>query len=396
LRNAGAGRSDDVGTAESSYRASPAYDVVVYDRLPLSLRSIVAADARAPSFYGLLLPRAGSPAMAPRTLDQDTALLLLTLREPGTLPAYLSRRLGARCQDVVRSLVLDGVLEVEREGSFVSGPAALDPESIRTAPAHGPIAMLSNAALRHVQGLELGDRRAIANRLYMYNRVPLTPHWANVLGDARDVLRFLGCEDGPTARRLGHAWMPPNLEHGWIGWNSAHTEGSAQTARTGKLYVSPLCAELPELFRTLVEVLDGLGAPPFKIGIDAVGLLRPDKLVIYFQDVSEMQRCADALVRALRGARVQGVPFTAAASSSGLVSWGIDPPHHPSSPDRATSWRTWIAGQLAGFLTASRAASATDVEPWQFARERIRVLGVDPDTWCSRATLWSGDAEPAQ
>ena len=62
-------------------------------------------------------------ALAPRSATSDLALLLLTLRDPGPLPAFAAQRLGEEAEEAVARLVLDGVLELEQDGRFVSGRA---------------------------------------------------------------------------------------------------------------------------------------------------------------------------------------------------------------------------------------------------------------------------------
>ena len=86
---------------------------------------------------------------------RETALLFLTLREPGPLPSYMSSMLGEGLLRVVARLVADAILEVEEDGRFVSGAAALSLFGERRpdgAPA-GRIAEISLAALRYGQDL---------------------------------------------------------------------------------------------------------------------------------------------------------------------------------------------------------------------------------------------------
>src|SRR5689334_6262193 len=114
---------------DAVFRASPAFDLVLFDRLPEEQRRALADLARDADFYGVLRPRHGGDPTAGLTLksaDRDTALLFLTLREPGPLPAYAVAQLGEAAARVIARFVADGVLEVEKDGAFVSGPAGLD------------------------------------------------------------------------------------------------------------------------------------------------------------------------------------------------------------------------------------------------------------------------------
>jgi hypothetical protein len=76
------------------------------------------------------------------------------------------------------------------------------------------------------------------------------------------------------------------------------------------------------------------------------------------------------------------VPFTAAVTNDGLLSWAIDPPRGRGSGARdPVSWRSWITGRLAEHLVAGRGGGSDDAEPWQVALARVRLDGVDPTTW---------------
>ena len=62
--------------------------------------------------------------MGVKAVGRDVALLYLTMEKPGKLPTYLRRQLADAFGRTIAELVLDGILEVETDGVFVSGPAA--------------------------------------------------------------------------------------------------------------------------------------------------------------------------------------------------------------------------------------------------------------------------------
>src|SRR6185295_16193880 len=97
-------------------RANPHYELVLSDRLEPELRRSLADLEKDPGFYGVLRSRSGSGTSV-KAVDRDTALLFLTLREPGPLPSYVRRIPDAA--DTVARLVADGVLEIATEGGFV-------------------------------------------------------------------------------------------------------------------------------------------------------------------------------------------------------------------------------------------------------------------------------------
>jgi len=87
-----------------------------------------------------------------------------------------------------------------------------------------------------------------------------------------------------------------------------------------------------------------------------------------------------------------GVPFTAALDDEGLLSWGVDPPASVQLLEwqPRESWRLWLTNRLANaLLTAKRApATATQRSPWQYALDRVRLEGIDIDTWTPSADVW--------
>jgi hypothetical protein len=68
-------------------RASPAYELVLFDRLAESEKHLLREVAGDPDCYGVLRPREHSP-LSMKAVSRDTALLLFSLREAGPLPRF--------------------------------------------------------------------------------------------------------------------------------------------------------------------------------------------------------------------------------------------------------------------------------------------------------------------
>ena len=368
-------------------RANPAYELVLADRLEPELRRSLAELERDPGFYGVL--RSGTNLKA---VDRDTALLFLTLRQPGPLPAYVRRMSGEDAAGTVARLVADGVLEVATGGGFVSGAAAFDLlwEEGDEGGKGGRLAALSIAALRYGQVLRIDDPVRLSLRLYGYNRRPLTPAWKRLLPDAEAVERHLGIAAGGPHRRLLAGWTPTGPSNSWLSWRRQGNDSAGRSAGgTWKLYVSPEPETLAEDFgRLFGEILDALAAartPQLKVGADAAGLLRPDKIVAYYPSFERLAAAADALAERLAGTPAQGVPFTSEIAGGGLLSWGVDPPPEGSWTG-GESWRLWLTHRLATALLAGKGSSG--IEPWRFALERLRLEGVDTGSWTPGARLF--------
>jgi len=376
-------------------RTSPRYDLVLYDRLEGHEREALAELTAQPAFYGILRRRAALPgdaqAQSLRAVDRETALLLLTLREPGPLPSYV-RDADPSC-DGIRRLVLDGFVEVDAAGSFVSGPeaaAVLWPAPVRAIDGASRLGRLSRDAIAYGAALEIDDRSAMAMRLYGYNRLPLSAAHAAKFPDAAAVLDALA----PASRLREQRWSVTTAKGShWINFGRA-TERRTAARRSPdqasyKLYVSPLPSALSDAFPALQDALIAFGVRHFKVAGTAAGLLRPDKLVAYFDSRDTLLAVADALTRRLHGLPAQGVPFTAAIDAEGLLSWGVDPPTdaRPLSWQPQQSWRSWITSTLAGALLDGR-QHPVPISPAEFAVQRLSLEGVDVDRWAPAQTLW--------
>lgn len=383
--------------AARTLRAGAAYELVSFDRLPPAEQLLLAELRGEPGFYGVLRPRAGTGRTL-RAVDRDTALLWLSLQAPAPLP-HFAREGDDDPGRRVAELVLDGVLEVEDDdGRFVAGPAALrlaagaDAARAGDAPT-SRLDRLADAALRHAAALGDDDVERLTARLYGYGRLPLTPAWTRRLPDRAATLAHLGAASGGRLHRaLGDGWrQAPDAElGGWIAWS--RSRGAARPARGGathKLYVSPLPEHLPEAVAALVDVLGRHDRARFKVGADAAGALRPDKLVAYFEEVEALHATADLLVERLGGMPAHGVPFTAEIAGDGLLSWGMDPPREERvlAWQGYESWRLWLVRRLAAALAAAAHDPDAD-DPARWARERLRWDGVDVDRWTPSAALW--------
>lgn len=379
----------------ADFRANPAYELVVFDRLPPDQQEALKDLTKDPDFYGVLISQAGSTRNT-KSVSQDTALLFLTLSTPGPVPAYVRTKLADTCNQTVAELVLDGVLEIEREGRFVCGSEAYDVIYSETpvAQARGTLARLAQTALEYAQGLDIDDSVALSARLYFYNRVPLSPRWKWRFPGQEAVSEYLGIDSGGASRRfLDGRWarmrVSPQNE-GWIQWESRAYQRLETAAQQGyKLYVSPQPEFVQKAFNAVAEVLRESKAHHFKVGNDAAGLLRPDKIVIYFQDFESLQDTANQIAAQLTGCLAQGVPFTAGIADDGLLSWGIDPPPEKGmlAWQERESWRLWITNRLAVALLAAKKAPSSTLEPWRFALERLRLDNVNTDTWAPLASF---------
>lgn len=380
--------------AEHTFKAGTEYDLVVFDRLAVEEQALLAELRADAGFYGILRPREGNGRTI-RAVDRDTALLWLGAQTPGRLPFFVWDGVDrAVAERRVAQLVLDGVLEIELGGEFVSGPRAVQilPRQERSG-SGGRIRAVSEDALRYGASLKLEDRDDLASRLYGFGAVPLSPAWTQRLTDSSAVLAYLGASPGTAlAHRLASEFgLEPARENtSWISWSRPSRRAPGPSEPTYKLYVSPQPDDLPSAFRELVEVLTEHNHLQFKVGGSAPGVLRPDKLVVYFEGEESLQCAADALRTRLTDLTPQGVPFSAEIALDGLLSWGMDPPRNARALtwQGHDSWRIWIVHRLAAAVVAAQREGGGGVDASRYALERLRLDGLDVEGWAPSTRKW--------
>ncbi len=390
----------------STFRANPEYTVVSLDRLNISDQQRLQEINYQGDLYGVLAPLS-NVSLDFIAVSCDTALLFMTLTKAGHFPYHAMRSLGQQSIDneIIR-LVVDGVLQVLHNDNFICGPCAIElisPQNFDEKSAKN--SDLSISALKYGQELTFLSEAELGQRIYCYGRQPISPELARILCSADEIAPFAGInEDSPLIRLLGKALYrvpsSPSMHEYWVQWvsraeSSAHTEINRADY---KLYISPdlheECAALEVIAGTLASAR---GITGFKIGVGIAGMCRPDKILAYFTHLDDLHKFAEVLQTQLIGCKAHGVPFTAAISTDGLLSWGADPPRVTAISGilQATSWRIWVTRCLAEYLIVARKAELNSLEPWQFALERLSLSGIDIDTWIPGNGMWPVALETA-
>ena len=376
------------------FRASPLFALVAHDELAPDQRAAFGALAGRADYFGLLMPDTALP-LSTKTVGPDLAGLLLGLRQPALLPPALRDAASPSQRRALLQLVLDGILEIETSQGFVCGPQAAAMGFTQT-PGHDarPASLLQRLSMQALQcAAAVPDLAplALASRLYRHHGVPLTPDWQQRWGhldDTRDLLG-LGADTALGGLLFEHY---VEVEHAaWHMWQRAdRADTVAAAALPVKLYISPHPQALAQAASWAVELLVRARVPAFKLVRGGLGLLRPDKLIAYFETAEQMQAVAALLAPALRGCRAQGVPFTCALGDDGLLSWGSDPPddHRLLDWQRVESWRSWITRRLAFALVQARGSGESPAACCHFALERLRLDGIDIHTWSPAPGAW--------
>ena len=318
-------------------------------------------------------------------VNTATARLVRAVRRPQVLRDVVHAPLAPDDAASVTRLVLDGVLEIEVDGHFVSGLDAwahlYGSPPRRTAQDRST--RLTLEALAYGEHLLPMPVTLLAYRLYRFNTIPASPRWRARFPSSSavsDHLGIPGLERQPRFRERGWvAHRRVGREQPWFGF----TRTTAARARTPdapmhKLYVSPEVARIRDAFQTAARLVVRSDALAFKVGGDVFGVLRPDKLVVYFANHSALMATVDALRSALRGLRAHGVPFTAPLDADGLISCGVDPPPPPDGDLMGhESWRLRVAARLAASLAVAAGSSSGAMTASQFALARLAFDGID-------------------
>ena len=208
----------------AEYRVGAAYRFVQVDRLPEAQRVALGDFVRGPDVYAVLVP-VRARAQTVKAIDHSTALLYLTLREPGRLPSSMQTALGDELPAVVARLVLDGVLEIRCGEDFVSGPDAASLLGVNIEPGtpRGRLAQLSHQALRYGQHLDIDDVQTLAGRLYAFNRSAVTSAWSRRLATREATARHLGLANDGSIGSHALGWVPQHglTESSWLSWRSS-------------------------------------------------------------------------------------------------------------------------------------------------------------------------------
>jgi len=113
-------------------------------------------------------------------------------------------------------------------------------------------------------------------------------------------------------------------------------------------------------------------------------LLRPDKMVAYFNNWLEMGQAAAAMSAELNGFTPHGVPFTAQIDDTGILSWGLDPAEtEVLSAIEAGSWRIRVTDHLALAIISAQTDQLDTKQALQFIRAKLYAAGINTEEWAS-------------
>jgi hypothetical protein len=333
---------------EKKFRQGQGYKLTEWNRLDNSKKESVASLPDESEVYGVFEPIISTQKSSYRVAYQQVALLYFHLQQSNKLPHYLMLPQDPKVNETIAALLLDGIIEIEWEGRFVSGPGALpvlyNDEMTGDAQLPTYLSQLSYKAIYYAWMLKDVNEKCTTARLYTFNTTPWDASLKMAFQKKNTVKEFLLSRiDHNALKTLNARWQPTEKTE-WLSWNRKVTEPLTDgQSNVYKLYISPLINDLPEVLLECIPVIDSSDAISFKIGNTLQGLLRPDKMVVYFYSRDSLFTTAGILIQFLKGFAPQGVPFSAQLDDNGLLSWGKDPPGDGS-------WRTAVSEKLAAIL----------------------------------------------
>ena len=247
---------------------------------------------------------------------------------------------------------------------------------------------LSIKGVRYGAALPATDLNNLSQRLYSFNTIPIPLDKRSVQWDHHSIFPASPVY-ADAEGLLSECWAPQptrDKENYWLSWGPKEkkVDGISPGACTFKLYVSPHIDDYFPVFAEVVKILTTSNVYCFKTGSNYHGIVRPDKLVVYFDNPEDLKNTAQKIYNCTASFSPQGVPFSAPVFDSLMLSWGIDP---PTGKKAAISWRAWITKELAAGIIEGKKMLAD--EPWQFALQYIRLKGFNTETWEPEESLFA-------
>jgi len=380
------------------FRLNPLFSITTVDDLTESQKRSFRRILSGGNVYSMLhAPReANFTVKALNRVLSDFLELLIEPKRICELPGRYRESYDRDMEQLIIQMVLDGVLEIESSGVFISGVEAFNTlisessvgESFSDEVERGGyIQRITTGAIDYaIRSLDRNPRH-LAWNMYNFNRIPLNRKRRRQLPDEQSVLEFLGLEENGTWNGMSpdiKPVIPASDENGelppfhriWRSWKF-RSRKSTRDRNNYKIYISPLPDETPDVFRIVRERVAESGATGMKIGRMNTAILRPDKLLVYFLEIDRAMEFAEELVRRTSSFEGQGAPFTYQVDRSNrLISMGVDP---PKKFGMQNSWRMYVTEKTALAIQGAHRAKTDNII--EYIRSHMRAFGVNAREW---------------
>ena len=391
---------------DNVFRLNPLFTLTPFEDLSEDQKKKFRNLTNDKNFYGFLhAPREAKLTI--KTVNRDLADFLRQLIEPKKLSdlfQIFNKGTKEEKEDFIIKLVLDSVLEVKDNNEFISGVEAvnrvLSPSTdfIRhngddSKKNHTQV--LSDRSIHFALNSALIQPRDLSFLLYNFNRLPLSRRWKRRLPDEVALARYLDLwDDGvwpgmpkevrPRPIRKDNKGEPNIFDLYWRAWRFKK-KVSSKDKSSYKVYFSPLPQDLPDVFRMVRDAAAQSFAHSMKIGRNLSGILRADKLIVYFSEYPPALDFACKMSKTLTSFHYQGTPFSFQVNPDNpLVSMGVDPPRKFGD---LFSWRLYITNKLSLAMQGARRTKAKN--PINYIHTYMRMIGVDSYNWRPLSDDWS-------
>lgn len=327
-----------------------------------------------------LQDRDGNPVAA---LDHDAALLLARFTRPRR-GEQLAKTIADfdKLRTPILRMVMDGVLEAEVDGRFVSGvdfTAAIGNDS-----AGNLVDKMDDLSRRAIQTAVVhpsADDVDLARRLYRSGFGP-----RGITNPIHDLDRD-GIADWLNVRRscdqlASYDYAQDDFWHHWLSYVS-------KSAALHKLYICPPVDALPEVLRLAAQTCAALDLPGLKVGATSTNVLRSDCLVLYATDRASLLRTISEIRPGLNGLVGRGLTFAMQADLSLALYMAEDQRGSElEGMHGVVSWRGSVCARLARSIgDAKRQNRALTQFAAEHALRRLSFDGIDtarwtPTGWC--------------
>ena len=391
---------------DNVFRLNPIYSITPFEELSEAQKK----RFKGKEFYALLhAPREAK--LTVKAVNQKLALFLSHLREPKKLSEIFQKfdkGTKEEKEQFTIQLVLDCVLDVKSDDGFISGVEAVNrvllpsPHAVHFADQKGRkthTQTVSDRALYFAFNSALTQPIKISFLLYNFNRVPMNHRWKQIIPDEGALCKYLDLrEDGswtkmpewiaPQKIRLDQKGQPNVFDLYWRSWNLKNREISKDMP-SYKVYFSPLPRYLPDVFRIVRGEAANSEAFFMKVGRNLTGILRADKLIVYFARFDLAFDFARRMSETLAHFESQATPFSFQVHpESSLVSMGVDPPRILGE---RYSWRLYMTSKLSLAIQGARRTKAKD--PRGYVNTYMGMLGIDTIDWRPAREDWSVEFE---
>ncbi len=377
------------------FRQGSAYRLVEWNQLNQKEKELLVNQYEEPEIYGFFQPLISSPGLTVKIAYREVAMLYFHLQYSNLLPHYFTTAATQASNESIARLVLDNILEIEWNNQFVGGSLAVSALYGETIFEENKIpdylSALSMAAIQYALLLNEPDVKSLANRLYTFNTIPWDYQRRNIFSALTEhttkEFLFKNADEG-LKKDLNSNWnySLTSEERGWLSWMRPRKTAAPVSSGSEiyKLYISPLIADLPSVFIKSIPIITASDAISFKTGSKLQGLLRPDKMVVYFETREAVLETSRLLENEFGSYTPQGVPFTAQTDKKGLLSQGVDPyPVNFPEGIEPSSWRTILTDELALAIIQSKTGNMNWNESIAFIRAKLLSAGIDINSWSS-------------